>query len=439
MEVLEKVIAIIYSIIILANALVLRRMMGTWLFPACILSLFWFFYTFFPLVFLFEVPVNSNSIAFITLAILLFSAPSLLFNWGKAFKDNLKKPNPAMVFNTRFLKLTLFCSILISVFSSLLHVTAQGFGFMDVFTDPVLVATTFAASRYAETLVYTMFGPLSLVFSNISVVIGGLVFGSSQSGKNKKILFAFLPSIIIMLTQSSKGLLFLSLFLFLGGILVSRVYFNKLSTFNFKIIIKVIGAAVSLIILIGLSFISRGLQNIEDQGLLLTKLRGLFASYFFTHIYGFSEWFTAYTGGSTSINYDTSNYYMGFYTLTSFFKMLGAEKVTSPGVYDEFFVYKDLLESNIYTIFRGLIMDFGMPGSLVFMLVMGFLVHFVYYLFLRQSRPVLTVLLVIFMLGFFYMTFIISMLTWVIIPFTFLICYLILKFNNYDFVVKRTV
>ncbi|MES2417293.1 MAG: O-antigen polymerase [Bacteroidota bacterium] len=439
MEVFEKIVAIGYSLIILLNAVYLRRLVGTWLFPGCLFALFWFFYTFFPLVVLFEVPVNPNAIGFITMAVLLFSSTFLLFDWKKAFQDNLNKPDPALVFNTKFLRLTLIIAILISLFSSVMHVLAQDFGLIELITNPIGVASKFANSRYEETLNYTVFGPISLLFSNISVIIGGLIFGSVSAKKNKKVLFAFLPSAIILLTQSSKGLFFLSVFLFLGGLLVTKVFLNKLSFFNFKVVRNVFFIMLIFIILLALSFLSRGLQGIDDTTVLLENFRILFSSYFFTHIYGFSDWFTAYTGGNAQFSYDVSNYHFGFYTLTAFFKMLGTDKVTSAGVYDEFFMYKELLESNIYTIFRGLIMDFGLLGALVFMLLNGYLLNLMYYIFLRRTRPIMTVVLMIFMVGYFYISFIISLLTWVIIPFTFLICYLILKFNSYNFVLKPTV
>ncbi|TCD02748.1 O-antigen polymerase [Pedobacter psychroterrae] len=439
MEVVEKIIAIFYSLVILGGALCLRRVTGTWLFPGCLFSMFWFFYTFFPLVVLFEVPVNPNSIAFITTAVLLFSSTFLLFDWRKAFLENLNKPQPAEVFNSPFLRLTLVSAILISLFGSVMHLFAQGFGLMDVFNNPVLVASKFADARYNDTLAYTPFGPISLLFSNISVIVGGLIFGSVQASKNKKILFAFLPSVIILLTQSSKGLFFQSVFLFLGSILVTKLYANELKIFSFKIILRVIIIVSIFLVLIAVSFLSRGLKDVDDFGVLLDNFRILFATYFFTHIYGFSDWFTAFTGGRAAFNYDTSHYYFGFYTFTAIFEFFGSNKVTSQGVYDEFFMYKDLLESNIYTIFRGMIMDFGIIGSLIFMLVNGFFLHLVFYVFLRRNRPVFTVVMVIFMVEYFYISFIISLLTWSIIPLTFLVCYLILKFNNYNFVLKPTV
>lgn len=440
MEVVEKIVAIIYSLLILFNALWLRKLIGTWLFPGCIFSLFWFCYTFFPLVVLFEVPVNSNSIAFIAVAVWLFSATFFWFNWNEAFKDNLQKPKPETVYNTWFLRLVLWGSIAISLAGSFIHLFAQGFTLNELFTNPIAVASKFADARYNDGLTYSVFGPISLLFSNISVIIGGLIFGSVDAKKNKKILFAFLPSIIILLSQSSKGLFFQSVFLFLGSILVTKIYANQLRTFYARGLIRASWIVLGFVVLLVLSFLSRGgLMNIQDIGVLFSNLRILFATYFFTHVYAFSDWFTAYTGGNATYYYDTSNYYLGFYTFTAIFEFFGSTKVTPDGVFVEYYRYTDLLDSNIYTIFRGMIMDFGLFGALAFMVINGWVINFMYYVFLRRQRPVFTVIFVIFMLEYFYISFIISLLTWSIIPFTFVICYLILKFNSYDFVLKPAI
>lgn len=439
MEIIDKIIALFYSMIILGNALYLRKVMGTWIFPGCLFSLFWFFYTFVPLIVLFEIPVNSNAIAFITLAVILFSWTFIFFDWKSAFKSNLNKSEPSKIFDTSFLRMVLFSSIIISLVSAVMQLLSQGFGLKEVITNLIKVANEFADARYTDNMIYTIYGPISLLFSNIAVIIGGLIFGSTESSKNKKILFAFLPSVVILLTQSSKGLFFQSVFLFLGGILITKLYKNQLMVFSRAVLLKSAFVCIVLIGLISVSFLSRGLNAIEDFGLLFYRLRGMFATYFFGHIYGFSDWFTAYTGGRASLVYDTSNYYFGFYTLTTFFKMFGVNKVTSAGVFDEYFIYGDVLDTNIYTMFRGLIMDFGMIGGLIFMLLNGFILNLVFYVFLQHRRPLLIIVVLIMMLEYFYMSFIISLLTWNIIPFTLLVCYLILKFNSYRFVFKPAV
>src|SRR6266436_455289 len=65
MHIYEKCFALVFSLMILGQAYLVRRYVGTWLFPACIFGLFWFGFTFFPLAILFWVPVNPYAIAFI--------------------------------------------------------------------------------------------------------------------------------------------------------------------------------------------------------------------------------------------------------------------------------------------------------------------------------------------------------------------------------------
>ena len=46
------------------------------------------------------------------------------------------------------------------------------------------------------------------------------------------------------------------------------------------------------------------------------------------------------------------------------------------GVYDEFFTYGEYVKGNLYTVFRGIITDFGLLGSLFLLLYLVFSVIF---------------------------------------------------------------
>ena len=63
----DKCLALSFSLMILGQAYLVRRYVGTWLFPACLFGLFWFGYTFVPLAILFWVPAEPYAIAFIFL------------------------------------------------------------------------------------------------------------------------------------------------------------------------------------------------------------------------------------------------------------------------------------------------------------------------------------------------------------------------------------
>ncbi len=433
MEVFDKILALFYSSLLLVNALWWRKMVGTWLFPACLFSLFWFAYLFFPLIFLFTVPVNSLAVAFIVISVILFSATGLLFNWQPSFELNAQKADPELVFHTRLGWLCFWLSISISTLASFGHLFAQGFGLMEFINQPIEVASKFASARYEDELVRTPFAPISLLFSNIAIMTAGLLYGSAK-GKLNRIWIAFFPSLIILLTQSAKGLFFQSLFLFLGSMMVTKLYANKLRNFKIKGLWKWISAGTVVMALMALSFLARGFGKDDDVGLLLQTFGALFSTYFFGHVYAFSDWFTAYIGGIASQSYATETYFFGFYTLTSLVELVGYRMETPPGVYHEYYLYKNLIDTNIYTMFRGTILDFGILGAWVFMLVNGWIVHWVYQLFLMKKQPAFSLVFLIFMIEYFYISFIISLLTWSIIPFTFVLFALFIKFNHYRFV-----
>lgn len=413
-------------------------MVGTWLFPATLFCLFWFVFVFPPLIIMFEVPINPWAVGFLSFVVILFSWTFIFFNWEKSFNNNLKKPPANEIYDTKILRTTLWVSIILSILCSIKVMLVQGFSLQDLYKDILLVAAEYAVARYASEVVYSAFGPLSLGFAYLAVLVGGLIFGSTKNSARKKwVLLAFFPSIVIMVTQSAKGSFFGSIFYFLGGILVTSLQANNLALFKFSSIKVVIKVGLFSMILFIFSLLSRGLQDVKDVSTFLEKLRFLLATYFLAHLYNFSEWLTDYWEGFTLSKFDISHYYYGFYTFTSIYRFFGYQKITPDAVYDEYNTIHDSMESNIYTIFRGMIMDFGILGSILFMFLLGFFFHFCFYVFLNRRKPIISTAIVIFMLVAFYYSFIISVLTWNIVPFVFILFIFLLKFNSYSFEFKK--
>jgi oligosaccharide repeat unit polymerase len=437
--ILSKLLSISISLLILFNAMLIRKIVGTWLFPATLFSIFWFVFIFFPLIILFEVEINPLAVGYLSFLVILFSWTFVFFNWKKAFSSNLDKPPADEVYDTKLLRVTLWFSIFFSIVCSIKVMLVQGFSLTELYEDIVLVAAKYAVSRYASDVISSAYGPLSLGFAYLAVLIGGLIFGSTHSSSRKKwVLLAFLPSIIIMVTQSAKGSFFGSIFYFLGGILVTSIQQNKLILFKANIIRIIFKIGSFSIFLFIFSLMSRGLQDEKDVGSFFEKLRFLLATYFFGHLYNFSEWVGVYWDGFNNSKFDISHYYYGFYTFTSIYRFFGYKKVTPDAVYDEYNNIQELLESNIYTIFRGMIMDFGIFGTVFFIFIIGILFHLCFYIFLNNRKPIISTVITMFMLVVFYYSFIISVLTWNIVPFVLILFMILLKFNSYRFVLKKT-
>ena len=437
-EIFHKIVSILISLAMLVNAYFIKRLVGTWLTPGGIFSLFWFVFTFAPLVLLFDVPINPIAVLFIAICVVLFSWTFCFFKWKKAFALNIEKPKASEAYDTPFMRLFFKLSMFIAVFSTIAQVMAQGFTLEDIFLHPLATSGKYTAMRYDEEIKSTIFNTLGNVFSYVAVLIGGLLFGSVVRKKRKiKALLCFLPAILIMFTQGAKGLLFLALFLFIGSLLITSLFNNKLNLFKFKNNVKVFKVTALLFVMLYFSFMSRGLHQVTDKVFLFNKLRQMFASYALGHLYAFSDWLTAYLGGVTELVYDVKNNFVGFYTFYFIGKKLVPQDELIMGTYGEYFKYENLLQSNIYTIFRGLIQDFTIPGAIIFIIVNGFLLHLVFYQFLIKKKPAITAAILIFMIGHFYNSLYISFLTWNIPVFLFVVFAVVLYLNKYKFVFNK--
>jgi oligosaccharide repeat unit polymerase len=429
----EKCLALAFSLMILGQAYWVRRYVGTWLFPACLFGLFWFGYTFIPLAVLFWVPAEPYAIAFIFLCTLAFSLGSLPFGWKTAFERNARKrERAAVVYGSPFLKVVFYLSTLSSLVFLILDLFDQGFSLHDLFFDLYASAASYANLLYSENLDINMFARLSIVCAYLGAILGGFLFPCmpTKTGRRLIVVLSFLPPIFVAVAEGGKGLLLLCVAFFYAGLLVYRASAGTLRLFEKGSIKSLTLYMVILVAIVTISFMSRGLYTIEDNAELINKLISYYASYSFGHIYAFSDWFAFIIGRHSELAYPHESAAHGFYTFTALFKLMGSHKEVPLGVFDEFYSYGDLLTSNIFTMFRGLILDFGFIGSVLFMLATGLLLHLAFHTMLLNGRPVFTVAVFVFAMGYFYNSFIISVLGWNRIYVAFVLLWIVLQINK---------
>ena len=213
--------------------------------------------------------------------------------------------------------------------------------------------------------------------------------------------------------------------MFLGGVIVTKQKNNMLD-FIKRNLKKSILFLIFIPSLLVFSFFSRGLN--KDMGVenIIIKLKLLFSSYILAHLYSFSDWFTVYLGGEGSRTYDTSNNYYGFYTFNAITRYIDPNKENFRGIYNEYFSIDGVIHTNVYTIFRGLIMDFGIFGTFIFVILGGIIANKVYYTLIAKNKSVMGVVGFVFVFSFIYMSFLASLLYWTVTPLSFLLLYLIL-------------
>jgi oligosaccharide repeat unit polymerase len=408
---MEKLTALFFSLMILGQAAALRVYVGTWIVPGCIFGLFWFLYTFIPLVFLWDIPVNTYAVAYVFVASVMFSLGALPFRWRLGFERRAANAG-GMVYGSPFMVRAFYLTSMVTAFSLIIDLGIQGVSLMQAVTNPLAIAGAMIAKRYGEELVPNLFAQISFVLQYPSAILGGFIFATRQKGTRRWgiLLLTFFPSVLAMVLQGAKGNLFLVLVLFWAATLVCKVNCGDLQMFSGRELRRVAPYAAGVFGLVLVAMLSRGIldSSADVQGALVR----LFASYATAHMYAFSDWFAHLIGqGGTQPYVDNLGDY-GIYTFTPISRLLGNHTPLPAGVYEEYFVYGDIIQTNIYTMFRGLINDFGLSGSLVVMLLAGLMIHIAYWIFLTAKSPSLSTSIFIHSIGYFYTSFIISLLIW---------------------------
>ncbi|OLU33073.1 O-antigen polymerase [Pseudomonas sp. PA27(2017)] len=427
-----KIIALAFSMLILLQAWMLRRHSGTWIIPGCIFGIFWFLYTFIPLAVLWDIPVNPAGTAYILFACVVFSASGYLFRWKEVFdlRPGLYEPE---CYNNSFLRLCFYVGSSLTIICLLIDLGVQGVTFEAAITKPLTIANEMIAKRYSNTLQPNVYAQLSFVLQYPSAVLGGLVFASCRRGTMHSLLLLgliFLPSVLAMLLQGAKGNLFLVMVMFWASTLFCKVMRGDLSLITLREIRRIVPYGILVVSFIVASFLARGLSDLSGDEL-ERQLTRLFASYAAAHIYAFSDWFAYYLGQGGAFQYRDNLGQYGFYTFMAFAKLLGETGHVPDGVYTEYFVYQNVVQTNIYTMFRGLIIDFGLWGGFLVLFIAGVGLHISYYLMLRLRRPAWTVSFFVHSIGFFYSSFIISLFIWSSVVASVLITAALLMFNKF--------
>lgn len=415
MDIFERLLAISFSLGILGLGMLLRRLSGSWATPAALFCGFWFLFSFIPLLALYYLPVNPLALGYLFLCCLAFSLPSLGVDWQFALRSNaahaasrgayLASPLIRAVFVTSFFTSVLFI---------LLDLLVQGISLTEMISNFFVASNSYLVRRYEGVIVSNLFGQWGLIAAYMCVIFGGLVHAQPNALRRRWLVLTMImtPPILVMLVQAAKGLFFLAIALVLGAHLVQRVLTDKRPYVD---LVAIAGQAKYLLIaspFILASFLARGLYEAEDIGSLLESLQAYLASYAFLHIYAFSDWFSFTIGQPASQNYSSEPLAYGYYTFIALFKLLGSTKTVPPGVYAEYFAFANLSPGNIYTIFRGMVTDFGLAGTLLVLSLFGAFFNVAYRRILTVRYPTISVALIFLFVMVLYTSYIASALIW---------------------------
>lgn len=426
---IEKIIILFLCFLILTMSYIAKIKTKTWLNPSSILNNFWFVYIFFPTLFALNEPIFVLPIIYIFIFNLFFTSSLFLFKWN--FKGSLFNKNLNFFYTLSNKNYILVLAVFTSVLVIISSLQSSNIPFELMYSDPMKFASIYSGLNYDGRIEPSIIFRFGLLFNYLVPIFGGISFYFHQ--KFTQIILSLLPSFIILIFHSQKGMIFFSFFLFLGSYLYCS-YIIKSSRKNI-IIGKLFVLFLIMFVLLCISFISRGMSFESDNDAIISRIIEFSLSYSSGHLYAFSYWFTQYYDYLLDLNFMTELNGIGFYTFLFIYDFLGLAINIPTGVYNEY--YNGLLvTTNIYTIHRGLLSDFGIFGSLIFSTFLGFFLNYIFYRVNIGKSNSLHFIIYCFMFGIIYQSFIISSFTWLLTPvaiiFTSVVFYLINELKTYE-------
>jgi oligosaccharide repeat unit polymerase len=373
----DKILALVFSLMILMNAVVVRSFSRSFFTPGALFSLFWFVFTFVPLLAV-DAPINSMAVLHIFVATVAFSSSSYLFNWRGVILMSQSRAS-GKTFNTRLVMNALrFCS-LSAILASIWVLLQNGINLNSIIFNLLATSGQFAADRGDTGQVYGLAGVISISLTYVSAVLGGILstYPRKRLSRAMVVLLALMPSVFIMVSQSSKLVFLIAAGYFLGGKLYASFVLGEMRLFKAVSPKRAIIAALLLLPFIIFSFISReGYSDFSNYSVGMDRLLYAIRSYLFGQIYAFSDFFSDWVGMPSVSSFSHDSSAMGQYTFNGITSIMGFEKDILPR---ESGFQKYVFETNIFTIYRGLIHDFGIIGTYLVLMIMGLVWNYAFY------------------------------------------------------------
>ena len=200
-----------------------------------------------------------------------------------------------------------------------------------------------------------------IYFTYTASLIGGFTF---KLFPKKKKLFCFIPLFIAFfygVVLAVRSGIFLSIILWLSGWLGSLVYLQDLKFRPQTIMFSIISFMLLITVFISVRWLRSGA---DDPFLIMVFIDYARISYF-GHLSAFSTWLN---------DYQYAGLTFGSNTFSGPLDLLGIIE-REIGFYKENILLVDSVYTNIFTIFRGLIEDFSIPGTLIIGFGVGMLVR----------------------------------------------------------------
>ena len=304
--------------------------------------------------------IRYTGLFFILACVYSFLTGSIFVN---AYYHPTKNTNINLKFDKKVANILLVALFFAAFVNPIYTIILHGFSLSSLFNIVTLLQmnNTISVDRYSGADYTNTFNQLMLVFSYSAPLFGGFCYRLVDRFGKTFSLLSIVPCIFVAFTQAMKMGLITSVFLWFCGFLVCSFTYNLQIKIKTKTLFLIIGGSVGFFALLFLSMILR-------TGEISDRIVEDITNKFFTYAFGFVPCF--------DIWFDSSNVSEYTYGAKSFFGVSNALGILErlDGIYQEWIPFgKDGFkgESNVYTVFRVLVEDFGPAPSCLVMLLLG--------------------------------------------------------------------
>ena len=285
--------------------------------------------------------------------------------------DYVEERKCNITFHEKRLLALLVLLIVLGFYNPIQTIVSHGFSLSSLldFSSLLKVNNSLSVSRYTENTSNGLFTQFFLIFSYAAPLIGGFCFPVFASKNGKIICCASLvPLLFAGLTQGVKMGIITSLFVFISGYYVSCILLGKGIAIKVSTVVKIILGIFVLFAILLLSMMFRiGRFDLSTFYIVTDK----FVAYAFGHLPAFDLWFDKQPWVSDTLTFG-AKFFLG---ITNFLGILKREQ----GLYSDYMVISTGgAATNVYTVFRVIIDDFGIILSPILFFFLGVFIQRIY-------------------------------------------------------------
>jgi oligosaccharide repeat unit polymerase len=371
-------ILIIFSLLLLLTV-AMRVKEGTWYSPFSFLGLLWSFIIGFSVYTAPEYFFSPAALGFIVVNIFIFCAGGFISE--KFFKKAAAaRPRPPQGPSSGLLRLHYYAAIIAGILSLFFLLHDAGVQFMDLFDAKRLaeISRSLTDNRYAgERLSPMTMLCLMIAYSGCMTAGRLFIFSRDIKGKLKSVLI-LIPVLLFTIIYTARAVFLFAMLLFVSSLITHYVllYKREALLFSKRNILFILAAFVVVpLIFLFTQAMRMGISKLSIDN--LETITEHLKVYFSGNLSAYSFWF------SQPCTHEGLHF--GAFTFAGLHEWIGGGS-RDLGIYNKAIDLNGRMQfSNIYTLFRFLMDDFGIAGTMICWFALGILCRGIYEKILKHD------------------------------------------------------